>query len=95
MSRQQKTKAPVRTGKRNDPDVRWTPVSSHPSHVSGMFGKDPTFKEFRKLLRQQRQEDYQQVNEAIDAVIRKEEEDQGCLSSTPTLLPTTKTGTHS
>jgi hypothetical protein len=34
-----------------------------------MFQDDPTFEEFRAILRQQRAADYQQAQEDVDAVI--------------------------
>jgi hypothetical protein len=66
MRRQRKSKTPISSGKLSDRGVRWAPQGSHPSQVSGMFKKDPTFKEFRKILRQQRQEDYRRANKEID-----------------------------
>jgi len=49
-----------------------------------MFQDDPTFEEFCEILRQQRTADYQQAQEDIDAMVRKEEETKRCSSSTPT-----------
>jgi hypothetical protein len=95
MPRQKKPKTTITNDKLDDRHVRWAPEGSHPSQVSGMFKNDPTFGEFRKILRQQREEDYQRANEEIDAMIRKEEEAKGCSSSTPTPSRTTKTRTQS
>jgi hypothetical protein len=39
-----------------------------------MFQDDPTFEEFCEILRQQRVADYQQAQEDVDAIVRKEEE---------------------
>jgi hypothetical protein len=59
------------------------PEGLHPSQVSGMFQDDPTFEEFCDILRQQRAADYQQAQEDVDAMVRKEETGR-CSSSTPT-----------
>jgi hypothetical protein len=56
----------------DDDALHWEPEGNHPSEVSGMFKDDPTFEEFCEILRQQREEDYRQVNEEIDLLIRKE-----------------------
>ena len=64
MPRQRKSTTPVLSGTLDDRSVCWAPEDSHPSQVSGLLKRDPTFKEFRKILKQQHQEDYQQVREA-------------------------------
>lgn len=74
--------------------VRWAPEDSHPAQVSGLLKHDPTFPEFREILQHQRQEDYQQACNADATPPRKKGKVKRCLSSTPTLSPTTKTGTH-
>ena len=95
MAKQQKSKTTTTSGKLDAPYVFWAPSESHPSQVSGLFQNDPTFEEFCAILRQQRVEDYRRVNEAIDTMIRKEEEAKQCSSSTPTRSRTTKTRTRS
>ena len=57
--------------------VKLAPEDSHPSQVSGAFKDDPTFGEFRAILRQQREEDYEQVK----PLTRQEEEHQACSSA--------------
>ena len=95
MPRQKKSPTSALSSTLDDRSVRWSPEDSHPSQVSGVFKRDPTFTEFRKILKQQRQEDYQQVREAHATPLRKKGTGKRCLSSTPTRSPTTKTGTHS
>lgn len=84
MPRQRKAKTPIPSDELDGRSVRWAPKGSHPSQVSSLFKNDPTFKEFRKILRQQRQEDYRLADKEIDATIRKKEETKRCMSSTPT-----------
>ena len=60
--------------------VKLAAEDSHPSQVSGAFKDDPTFGEFRAILRQQREEDYEQVK----PLTRQEEEHPACSSSIPT-----------
>src|SRR5215475_14653448 len=95
MAKQRKSKTTTTSGKLDAPYVFWVPAESHPSQVSGLFQEDPTFEEFCAILRQQRAEDYRRAHEAIDAMIRKEEEAKPCSSSTPTRSRTTKTRTRS
>ncbi len=95
MSRQRKSQTTITNGRLDDRYVRWAPKGSHPSQVSGLFKDDPTFEEFREILRQQREDDYRQADEEIDAMIRKEEEAKWYSSSTPTPSRTTKTRTQS
>jgi len=95
MAKQRKSKTTTTSGKLDAPYVFWAPAESHPSQVSGLFQEDPTFEEFCAILRQQRAEDYRRAHEAIDAMIRKEEEAKQCSSSTPTQSRTTKTRTRS
>ena len=38
-------------------------TGKHPADVSGMFQDDPTFDDFRKILRAQRQKDYRRAKE--------------------------------
>ena len=95
MSQQKKPKPPTIKGKRDGHNKRRVTLDNHPSQMSGMFKDDPTFEEFREILRQQREEDLRLANEEIDATIRKEEEAKGCSSSIPTPSRTTKTGTQS
>ena len=95
MSRQRKSYTTTTNGPLDDRSVRWAPKGSHPSQVSGLFKDDPTFEEFREILRQQREDDYRQADEEIDAMIRKEEEAQRCSSSTPTPSHMPKTRTRS
>ena len=64
--------------------VKLAPEDSHPSQASGAFKDDPTFGEFRAILRQQREEDYEQANEQVKPLIRREEEHPACSSSIPT-----------
>lgn len=94
MSRKSKSQTTT-NGRLDDRYMRWAPKGSHPSQVSGLFKDDPTFEEFREILRQQREDDYRQGDEEIDAMIRKEEEVQRCSSSTPTPSHTPKTRTRS
>ena len=51
--------------------VLWASTESPPAQVSGLLQDDPTFEEFRAMLRQQRAEDYRRVNKAINAMMRK------------------------
>lgn len=74
MPRQRKSTTPVLSRTLDDHSVRWAPEGSHPSQVSGLLKSDPTFPEFRKILYQQRQEDYQQAREAPVAILRKKGE---------------------
>ena len=91
MAKQRKSKTTTTSSKLEAPYVFWAPPESQLSQVSGLFEDDPTFEEFCAILRQQRAEDYRRANEAIDAMIRKEEEAKQCSSSTPTRSRTTKT----
>ena len=95
MAKQRKSNTTTTSGPLDERGVIWAPKERHPSQVSGLFQDDPTFEEFRAILRQQRAEDYRRANEAIDAMIRKEEEAKQCSSSTPTRSRTTKTRTRS
>jgi hypothetical protein len=95
MSQQKKPQTTITNGHLDDHYVRWAPKGSHPSQVSGLFKDDPTFAEFREILRQQREDDYQEMNKEIDAQLRREEEDQECSSSTPTPSRMPKTRTRS
>lgn len=95
MSLQRKSQTKIMNARLDNRYVRWAPKGSHPSQVSGLFKDDPTFEEFREILRQQREGDYRQADEEIDAMIRKEEEVQRCSSSTPTPSRTAKTRTPS
>jgi hypothetical protein len=85
MPKQRKSKTTTTSGKLEAPYVFWAPTESHPSQVSGLFQDDPTFEEFCAILRQQRAEDYGRANEAIDAMIRKEEEAKQCRSISSSL----------
>ena len=78
------SKTSTRLGKPKVSEVHGVPEGLHPSQVSGMFQDDPTFEEFCEILRQQRAADYQQAQEDVDAIVRKEEENRRCSSSTPT-----------
>jgi len=95
MAKQRKSNTTTTSGTLDERDVLWAPAERHPSQVSGLFQDDPTFEEFRAILRQQRAEDYRRANEAIDAMIRKEEEAKQYSSSIPTRSRTTKTRTRS
>ena len=86
MPRQRKSTTPVISVSLDDRSVRWATEDSHPSQVSGLLKRDPTFQEFRKLLHQQRQEDYQQAREAPVAILRKKRKTTRCLSSTPIVI---------
>ena len=74
MAKQRKSNTTTTSGTLDERYVLWAPKERHPSQVSGLFQDDPTFDEFRAILRQQRAEDYRRVNEAIDAMLRKAEE---------------------
>ena len=65
MSRQKKPKSPTIKGKRDGHNKRRVTLDNHPSQVSGMFKDDPTFEEFREILRQQREDDLKLANEEI------------------------------
>ena len=95
MPRQKKSPTTIPNGRLDDRYVRWAPKGSHPSQVSGLFKDDPTFEEFREILRQQREDDYRQADEETDTMICQEEETQRCSSSTPTPSPMPKTRTRS
>jgi hypothetical protein len=84
MASDKLSKTSTRSGKHKVPEVCGVPEGLHPSQVSGMFQDDPTFEEFCEILRQQRAADYQQAQEDVDAIVRKEEETRRCSSSTPT-----------
>jgi hypothetical protein len=84
MCSHKSSKTSTRPGKHKAPEVCGVPEGLHPSQVSGMFQDDPTFEEFCESLRQQRAADYQQAQEDVDAMVRKEEETKRCSSSTPT-----------
>ena len=94
MSQKRKSKQPAKIHKVGKDQVRFATDGNHPSAGSGMFRDDPTFDEFRKILREQREEDYRQANDEIDALFR-EEETNACSSSIPTRSHTTKTRTRS
>jgi hypothetical protein len=85
MSSHRSSKTSPKLGKHHIPEVCGVPEGLHPSQVSGMFRDDPTFEEFCEILRQQRAVDYQQAQEDVDAMVRKEEEPRRCSSSTPTI----------
>ena len=78
------SKTSTRPGKHEVPAGCEVPEGFHPSQVSGIFQDDPAFEEFCEILRQQRVADYQQAQEDVDAMVRKEEETKRCSSSTPT-----------
>jgi len=84
MASDKLSKTSTRPGKHKAPEVCEVPEGLHPSQVSGIFQDDPTFEEFCEILRQQRAADYQQAQENVDAMVRKEEETKRCSSSTPT-----------
>lgn len=84
MASHKSSKTSTRSGKHKSPEVPGVPEGLHPSQVSGMFQDDPTFEEFCEILRQQRAADYQQAQEDVDAMVRKEKETKRCSSSTPT-----------
>ena len=94
MPRPKEPKAGTTDGQPDGRDIYWAP-EGHPSQVSGMFKEDPTFGEFCAILRQQREEDYRQAHEAVDAMMDEEEEATPCSSSTRTPSRTTKTPTPS
>lgn len=94
MSQKRKPKTTT-NGKSDNRYIHWVPEGSQPSQVSGIFKDDPTFEEFCEILQQQREEDYQQANEEIEAMIRKEKEAKRCSSSIPTPSRTTKMHTQS
>jgi len=93
VSRKRKTESKT-ISKLDSRSVHWASDGSRPSQVSGIFKDDATFEEFREILQQQREEDYREANEEIEAIICKEEA-KGCSSSTPTLSRKTKTRTQS
>lgn len=95
MPRRNKAKATTTQNKLDDCSVCWALAGSHPAQGAGMFQHDPTSAEFCDILRQQREEDYRQTQEAIDVIIHEEEEIKRCSSSTPTPSRTTKTRTRS
>jgi hypothetical protein len=84
MASDKLSKISTRLDKRKVPEVWEAPEGLHPSQVSGMFQDDPTFEEFCEILQQQRAADYQQAQEDVNAMVRKEEEAKRCSSSTPT-----------
>jgi hypothetical protein len=94
MSEQRKTKRRPRKAKLGDQDVCFAADGSHPAQVSGLFQNDPTFADFRKILREQREEDYRRASEDIDALLRQSET-RACSSSIPTRSRSTKTRTRS
>ncbi len=71
MAKQRQSTTTTTSGTLDERYVFWAPAERHPSQVSGLFQDDPTFEEFRAILRQQRAEDYRRANEAIDAMLRK------------------------
>jgi len=79
MPRQRKSTTPVLSSTLDDRSVRWATEDSHPSQVSGLLKRAPTFQEFRKLLHQQRQEDYPQAREAPVAILPKKEKTNSAL----------------
>src|SRR5437867_10083011 len=74
-------------------DLQVTSDGRHPAQVSGLFQDDPTFEDFRKILREQREEDYRRAKEGIEAL--RQGEAKKCSSSTPTRSRMTKTRTRS
>jgi hypothetical protein len=84
MDPHKSSKKTTTTDERKTPKVCWEPEGHHPSQASGIFKDDPTFEEFRDILRRQRAEDYQQAHEDLDAMMRREKEAKRCSSSTPT-----------
>src|SRR5262249_1934932 len=73
-------------------ELRPAADGAHPALVSGMFREDPTFEEFRKILAEQRDEDYRRAKEEIASA---RDGAKACSSSTPTPSRTTKTRTRS
>ena len=71
MAKQRKSNTTTTAGTLDARDVLWAPKERHPSQVSGLFQDDPTFEEFRAILRPQRAEDYRRANEAIDAILAR------------------------
>ena len=94
MSRRKKPKRPA--AKEGPDEGRFSSAAngSDPAQVSGMFADDPTFEDFRKILRAQRESDYRKAGEEIEAMTR-EPETKGCSSSIPTRSRMTKTRTRS
>jgi len=60
MPRYSKPKPTISDGERDSLSICETSEGRHPAQVSGLFQNDPAFEEFREILRQQREEDYQQ-----------------------------------
>jgi hypothetical protein len=88
-----KRKATVRTGKSKLDGVHVAGNGKHPARVSGLFRNDPTFEDFRKILREQREQDCRRAEEKIEPL--RQEDAKKCSSSTPTRSRTTKTRTRS
>jgi hypothetical protein len=88
-----KRKPTVHKGKSKLDGVPVTGNGKHPARVSGLFRNDPTFEDFRKILGEQREEDYRRAMEEIEPL--RQEEAKKCSSSTPTRSRTTKTRTRS
>ena len=84
MASHKSAKTSTALGKHKVPEVCEVPEGPHPSQVSGMFRDNSTFEEFCDILRQQRAADYQQAQEEVDAIVRKEDETRRRSSSTPT-----------
>jgi hypothetical protein len=94
MSGRKKPKRPVEKDRAEEAQLRLAANGSHPGQVSGMFHDDPTFAEFRKILRGQREADYRQASKELEALTR-EAETKACSSAIPTRSRTTKTRTRS
>ena len=94
MAQRKKSKHLARKGTLEESHFRVAANGSHPAEVSGMFQDDPTFEDFRKILREQREADYRRASEEIEALTRQPEA-KACSSSTPTRSRTTKTRTRS
>ena len=88
-----KRKPSVRTGKSKLDGLHAAGNGKHPARVSGLFRNDPTFEDFRKILREQQEVDYRRAMEVIEPL--RQEEAKKCSSSTPTRSRTTKTRTRS
>src|SRR5439155_24163558 len=88
-----KRKSTGRHGKGRQDGAQVAANGRHPAQVSGLFRNDPTFEDFRKILREQREEDYRRAMEEIESL--RQGEAKKCSSSTPTRSRTTKTRTRS
>jgi hypothetical protein len=58
-----KRKTTGRTGKTRLHGLHVPANGRHPAQVSGLFQNDPTFEDFRKILREQREEDFRRARE--------------------------------